>query len=160
MTDARWLDDEQQRLWQDLLTVVIALPTLLDRQLQRDEGISNFEYSVMARLSMTEAHTMRLSDLAAQCNSTQQRLSKLMVRFERQGWVVRYPDPDNGRYTLATLTDTGLRKVEQSAPAHVERVRQLVFDPLSAAQQRHLGAALARIAGPVRDQIESGGAGQ
>ncbi|MGW1062231.1 MarR family winged helix-turn-helix transcriptional regulator [Micromonospora rubida] len=152
--DPHWLDDEQQKLWQDLLTVVIALPTLLDRQLQRDEGISNFEYSVMARLSMTETRTMRLSDLAAQCNSTQPRLSKLMVRFEQQGWVTRCPDPDNGRYTLAALTDAGLQKVEGSAPAHVERVRQLVFDPLSAAQQRHLGAVLARIAAPVREQLD------
>ncbi|MGC5289665.1 MarR family winged helix-turn-helix transcriptional regulator [Micromonospora sp. DT231] len=150
-----WLDDEQQKLWQDLRTVVVALPTLLDRQLQRDEGISNFEYSVMARLSMTETHTMRLSDLAAQCDSTQPRLSKLMVRFEQQGWVTRCPDPHNGRYTLATLTDAGLRKVEDSAPAHVERVRQLVFDPLSAAQQRHLGAALSRIAALVREQLDN-----
>lgn len=148
-----WLDDEQQQLWQDLRTVVVALPTLLDRQLQRDEGISNFEYSVMARLSMTETHTMRLSDLAEQCNSTQPRLSKLMVRFEQQGWVTRCPDPDNGRYTLAILTDAGLQKVEHSAPAHVEQVRQLVFDPLSAAQQRHLSAALARIADLLRDQL-------
>ncbi|MEU7608294.1 MarR family transcriptional regulator [Micromonospora sp. NPDC049204] len=150
----QWLDDEQQKLWQDLRTVVIALPTLLDRQLQRDEGISNFEYSVMARLSMTETHTMRLSDLAAQCDSTQPRLSKLMVRFEQQGWVTRFPDPNNGRYTLATLTDAGLHKVEDSAPAHVERVRQLVFDPLSAAQQRHLGVALSRIAALVREQLD------
>src|SRR3982750_4401146 len=110
-----WLDDEQQKLWHDLRTVVIGLPALLDRQLERDEGISNFEYSVMARLSMTEAHTMRLSDLAAQCNSTQPRLSKLMVRFEQQGWVTRRPDPDNGRFTLATLTGTGLQKVQDSA---------------------------------------------
>jgi DNA-binding MarR family transcriptional regulator len=149
-----WLDDEQQKLWHDLRTVVMALPTLLDRQLQRDEGISNFEYSVMARLSMTETHTMRLSDLAAQSSSTQPRLSKLMVRFEQQGWVVRCPDPGNGRYTLATLTDAGLRKVEESAPAHVEQVRQLVFEPLSAAQQRHLGAALARIATLLREQLD------
>jgi len=149
----QWLDDEHQKLWQDLRTVVVALPTLLDRQLQRDEGISNFEYSVLARLSMTETHVMRLSDLAAQCSSTQPRLSKLMVRFEQQGWVTRCPDPDNGRYTLATLTDAGLRKVEDSAPAHVEQVRQLVFGPLSAAQQRHLGVALARIATLVREQL-------
>ncbi|MCU1660500.1 MAG: regulatory protein MarR [Pseudonocardia sp.] len=150
----RWLDDEQQQLWQDLLTVVIALPTLLDRQLQRDEGISNFEYSVMARLSMTETRTKRLSDLASECNSTQPRLSKVMVRFEQHGWVTRCPDPDNGRYTLATLTGAGLRKVADSAPAHVERVRQMVFDPLTTAQQRHLGAALARIAAQVREQLD------
>ncbi|MDG4782401.1 MarR family transcriptional regulator [Micromonospora sp. WMMD961] len=151
---AQWLDDEQQKLWQDLLTVVIALPTLLDRQLQRDEGISNFEYSVLARLSMTETRTMRLSDLALLCNSTLPRLSKLMVRFERHGWITRRPDPDNGRYTLATLTDAGLKKVADSAPAHVDQVRQLVFDPLTTAQQRHLAAALARIVAPMREQLD------
>lgn len=150
----QWLDDEQQKLWHDLRTVVIALPTLLDRQLQRDEGISNFEYSVLARLSMTETHTMRLSDLAAQCDSTQPRLSKLMVRFEQQGWVTRTPEPGNGRYTLAILTEAGLRKVEDSAPAHVDQVRQLVFEPLTAAQQRHLGTALARIAAELRQQLD------
>ncbi|MFI5933242.1 MarR family winged helix-turn-helix transcriptional regulator [Actinoplanes sp. NPDC051494] len=149
-----WLDDEQQQVWQDLRTVVIGLPMLLDRQLQRDEGISNFEYSVMARLSMIESRTMRLSDLAVQCDSTQPRLSKLMVRFEHQGWVTRYPDPDNGRYTLATLTDAGLRKVEASAPAHVEQVRNLVFGPVTTAQQRHLGVALARIAAQVRENLD------
>ncbi len=149
----RWLDDEQQKVWQDLLTVVIGLPTLLDRQLQRDAGISNFEYSVMARLSMTESLTMRLSDLAAQCNSTQPRLSKVMVRFEQHGWVTRCLDPENGRFTLATLTDAGQQKVVDSAPDHVEQVRRLVFDPLSSAQQRQLGAALARIAAPVREKV-------
>ena len=151
-----WLDDDQQEVWQHLLTVVIGLPALLDRQMQRDAGISNFEYSVLARLSMSEAVTMRLSDLAAQCNSTQPRLSKLMVRFEKHAWVTRRPDPDNSRYTLATLTDEGLRKVQDSAPLHVAQVRQLVFDPLTATQQRQLGAALARIAGPVRQRIENG----
>ena len=152
----RWLDDEQQKLWRDLRTVVVALPTLLDRQLQRDEGISNFEYSVLARLSMVDTHTMRLSDLAAQCDSTQPRLSKLMVRFEQQEWVTRCPDPGNGRYTLAILTDAGLRKVRDSAPAHVEQVRRLVFDPLTAAQQRHLGPALERIATLLREQLDAG----
>ena len=155
----QWLDDDQQQVWQDLLTVVIALPTLLDRQLEREAGISNFEYSVMARLSMTEALTMRLGELAVQCNSTQPRLSKLMVRFERAGWVTRSPDPDNGRITLATLTQAGLRKVADSAPGHVDEVRRLVFDPLSSAQQRHLGAALARVADQVRENLDHRSAG-
>src|SRR4051794_1681755 len=148
-----WLDDEQQDVWQDLITVVIGLPALLDRQLEGQAGISNFEYSVLARLSMTEASTMRLSELAARCTSTLPRLSKVMVRFERQGWVVRRPDPQNGRFTTATLTDAGRQKVVESAPGHAEQVRRLVFDPLTAAQQRQLGVALARIAGPVREHL-------
>lgn len=43
-TRSPWLDDDQQELWQALLTVVIALPAALDRHLQRDAGISDFEY--------------------------------------------------------------------------------------------------------------------
>lgn len=156
MTDSpRWLDEQQQAIWQDLLSIVIALPTLLDRQLERDADTTNYEYSVLARLSSAPDRSLRLSTLAAQCDSTQPRLSKVMVRFEQRGWVTRSPDPDNGRYTVATLTDTGLQKVVTSAPGHVERVRELIFDPLSAAQQRHLGAALARIAGPVREQLDA-----
>ncbi|MFT2817158.1 MarR family winged helix-turn-helix transcriptional regulator [Leifsonia sp. A12D58] len=156
MTESpRWLDENQQAVWQDLLTVVIALPTLLDRQLEHDAGTTNFEYSVLARLSMAEGGTIRLSDLAAQCDSSLPRLSKVMVRFEQRGWVTRSPDPDNGRYTLATLTETGMQKVVESAPGHVNRVRELVFDPLTAAQQRNLGIALSRIAGTVREQLDN-----
>ena len=149
-----WLDDDQQALWQDLLTVIIALPAALDRQLQRDAGISNFEYGVLARLSMADEVTMRLSDLARDCDSTLPRLSKLMDRFEARDWVVRRPDPANGRYTLATLTDAGQQKLVESAPEHVAQVKRLVFDPLNAAQRRQLGSAVSRVAATVRRELE------
>lgn len=156
MTDSpEWLNDHQQAVWQDLLSVVIALPALLDRQLERDADTTNFEYSVLARLSMSPDLTLRLSDLATQCDSSLPRLSKVMVRFEQRGWVTRSPDPDNGRYTRATLTDAGMQKVTMSAPGHVNRVRELVFDPLSPTQQRNLGIALSHIATTVRDQLDT-----
>ncbi|QNE73282.1 MarR family transcriptional regulator [Streptomyces finlayi] len=155
-TQSPWLDDDQQAVWQALLTVVIALPAALDRQLQRDAGISNFEYGVMAQLSTADGATMRLSDLARVCDSTQPRLSKVMDRFEARDWVARRPDPGDGRYTLAALTDVGRQKLVESAPEHVAQVKRLVFDPLSAAQRRHLGAALTRIAATVRQEVEGG----
>jgi DNA-binding MarR family transcriptional regulator len=151
-----WLDDEQQAVWQALLTVVIALPAALDRQLRKDAGISNFDYGVLARLSMADEATMRLSDLARECDSTQPRLSKIMDRFEARDWVVRRLDPTDGRYTLATLTDAGRQKVVESAPDHVAQVKKLVFDPLTAAQRRHLGTALTRIATTVRRELDGG----
>lgn len=153
-TQSPWLDDDQQNLWQALLTVVIALPPALDRQLQRDAGISNFEYGVLAQLSMTDEATMRLSDLARVCDSPQPRLSKVMDRFETRHWVTRRPDPTDGRYTLAALTDTGRQKLLESAPQHVAQVKRLVFDPLSSAQRRHLETALTRIAATLRREPE------
>lgn len=149
----RWLTDDQQQLWQDLLTVVIALPALLDRQLERDSGLSNFEYSVLARLSMSDDRTIRLSELAAACNCALPRLSKVMARHEKHGWVTRRPDPVNGRFTLGTLTDLGMEKVIESAPGHVERVQRLVFDPLLSTQQQALCAPLRAIADELRTRL-------
>ncbi|MFI0975615.1 MarR family winged helix-turn-helix transcriptional regulator [Streptomyces sp. NPDC021093] len=154
-----WLDSEQQELWQDLLTVVIALPAALDRQLQRDVGISNFEYGVLARLSMAQQATMRFSELARECDSTLPRLSKLMDRFEARKWTVRRTDPSDGRYTLATLTDSGRQKLTDSAPGHVAQVRRLVFDPLTAAQRRHLATALSSVAETLRREAGGGPTG-
>ena len=104
-TPSPWLDDEQQELWQALLTVVIALPAALDRQLQRDASISNFEYGVLAQLSMADDDTMRLSDLARVCDSTQPRLSKAMDRFEARDWVTRRPDPSDGQIGRASCRE-------------------------------------------------------
>ncbi|QQC87212.1 MarR family winged helix-turn-helix transcriptional regulator [Streptomyces alfalfae] len=139
---------------QALLTVVVALPAALDRQLQQTSSVSNFAYGVLARLSMADEHTMRLSDLARDCDSTQPRLSKVMDRFEARDRVGRRPGPDDSRYTLATLTDTGRQKLAEAAPEHVAQVKRLVFDPLTAAQRRHLGTALTRIAATVRQELE------
>lgn len=154
--ESPWLTDEEQELWQALLTIVIALPSALDRQLQRDAAISNFEYSVLARLSTAADATMRISDLARVSDGTLPRLSKVMDRFETRGWVVRRTDPTDGRYTLATLTAAGRTKVVASAPEHVAKVKQLIFAPLSAAQRRNLSAGLARIAATVRAEADAG----
>ena len=54
------------------------------------------------------------------------------------GWIRRTPDPADGRYTLAILTDLGRAKAAEAAPGHVEEVRRLVFDPLTKAQSRQL----------------------
>lgn len=59
--------------------------------------------------------------------------------------MTRDTDPDDGRYTLAILTEAGHRKVDDAAPGHVETVQQIVFDSLSRAQSRQLGEICRRI---------------
>jgi DNA-binding MarR family transcriptional regulator len=136
--EPRWLDADEQRAWVALSSMLIRLPGALDAQLQRDAGISHFEYIVLSGLSMSPGHTMRMSDLAVVAEGSLSRLSQVVTRLERRGWVRRTPDPSDGRYTLAILTTDGWRKVVATAPGHVEEVRRLVFDPLTKAQQRHL----------------------
>ncbi|WP_043515224.1 MULTISPECIES: MarR family winged helix-turn-helix transcriptional regulator [unclassified Actinoplanes] len=141
MTDEaqpRWLDDDQRRTWMTLIGLMARLPAALDVQLQRDAQLTHFEYQVLAGLSMAPEHTLRMSALAAFCEGSLPRLSQVVTRLEKRGWVRRTPDPADGRYTLAVLTDSGWQKVVETAPGHVAEVQRLIFDPLTRAQQRHL----------------------
>ncbi|MHB1137379.1 MAG: MarR family winged helix-turn-helix transcriptional regulator [Microthrixaceae bacterium] len=145
----RWLDAEEQRTWRELVGVLVRLPAELDRQLRRDSGLSHYEYQVLAVLSEAEERTLRMRDLAASTEGSLPRLSQVVARLERPGWVRRHPDPDDGRTTLATLTGAGLEQVVAAAPGHVEAVRRLVFDPLTAAQRRQIGTISRRITGAI-----------
>jgi DNA-binding MarR family transcriptional regulator len=144
-----WLDADEQRTWRALASVLTRLPATLDAQLQQDAGISHFEYSVMSAISEAPQRTRRLSEVAAIAEGSLPRLSQVVGRLERRGWVTRRPDPNDGRATLATLTDEGWNKVVATAPGHVEAVRRHVFDPLTTKQQRELRALVQRIAGTI-----------
>ncbi|WP_125615891.1 MarR family winged helix-turn-helix transcriptional regulator [Specibacter cremeus] len=136
--EPRWLDEEERQAWFALASVLMRLPSALDAQLQRDAGISHFEYQVLAGLSEAPDRTLRMTKLAKFAESALPRLSQVVGRLEKRGWVRRTPDPTDGRYTLATLTGDGWAKVVQTAPGHVAAVRSLVFDPLTKAQARQL----------------------
>lgn len=150
MDGPRWLDDEEQRAWRQLAAVMLQLPAALERQLQRDAGFSHFEYWVLALLSESPDRTLRLRELATRANASLSRLSHVVTRLERRGWVVRRPCPDDARSTLAVLTEDGHAAVVASAPGHVATVRSLVFDGLThedvTALERVCAAVAARIA--------------
>lgn len=140
-----WLDDEEQQVWLHLSLLMTRLPAALERQLQRDAGLSLYEYLLLSGLSMTPARRLRLRDLAEFTGTSLSRLSNVISKLEGQGWVARTPDPQDGRSTFAVLTDAGYTKVVASAPGHVREVRRLVFDPLTPAQLRRFGDSIRRI---------------
>jgi DNA-binding MarR family transcriptional regulator len=86
-----------------------------------------------------------MSALATLADGSLPRLSQVVARMERRGWVRRTADPADGRYTLAILTDQGLTKVTEAAPGHVQEVRRLVLDPLTKTQTRQLREISRRI---------------
>ncbi|MER5185667.1 MarR family transcriptional regulator [Streptomyces sp. NPDC002896] len=148
--EPRWLDADEQQQWYAFAYVLTQLPAALEAQMQRDAGIAHFDYVVMSALSGAPERTLRMSEVAQYAGSTLSRLSNVVIRLEKRGWVRRHPDPSDGRATLATLTDDGMDKVAAAAPGHVDAVRRLVFDPLTKAQQRQLGAASQRILGALK----------
>ncbi len=143
--EPRWLDEAELSAWMQLSAVLILLPAELDARMQRQADLNQFEYVVMARLSEHPGHAMRMSDLAGAARGSLSRLSHLMKRLEQRGWVRREPCPEDGRYTLAILTEAGYAKLVATAPIQVEAVRDLVVDRLTRAQLRQLGAISGRV---------------
>lgn len=146
MTDPRWLTAEQEDAWRSLMTVLMLLPGALDVQLQRDAGLSHARYAVMSALSEAPERTIRMSRLATMANMSMSRLSHMVDWLSAQGWVERRPDPEDGRSTMAVLTDAGWEKVVATAPGHVQNVRSLIFadltpDQLTALKEMSTGIA-------------------
>ena len=135
-----WLTPEEQAAWRPIVALLFRLPAALDAQLQKEAGISHFEYLVLASLSQAPDRTLRMSDLAALASGSLSRLSHVVSRLENRGWVRREPCPGDGRFTNAVLTDHGWAKVTATAPGHVAAVRALLVDVLTPAQLQDFGA--------------------
>ena len=144
-SDTQWLDPAERDMWMRLVGLTILLPGAVEAQLKRDAGISFFEYHVLAMLSEAEDRTRLMSDLAHWANSSLSRLSHVVTRLEKQGWVRREACATDGRATNAVLTDEGFAHLAAHAPAHVTEVRRLVFDRLAEGDVASLSAGLGRI---------------
>ena len=143
----RWLSDEEREAWIGLMAVLIRLPAALDRQLRCDAGMTHFDYQVMVILSGAPDHKMGMSELACTTGGSLPRLSQVVSRLEKAGWIERQPDPADGRSKLASLSDVGLDALAGAAPGHVEEVRSLVFDHLTGAQVTQLAQIANQILG-------------
>ena len=151
LTELTELTGDDLETWSALATVLEWLPAALDGQLQRDAGLSHFEYGVLYALDNAPERTLRMSVLAGYANSTLSRLSRATTRLENQGWLRRRPDPTDGRYTLAVLTESGAGMVRDATPGHVQTVHRLVLDRLTKRQARQLLDISQRISGAIRD---------
>jgi DNA-binding MarR family transcriptional regulator len=140
-----WLSDEQQAAWRPFVALLLRLPAALDAQLQKDAGITQFDYLVLSGLSEAPGRTLRMSELAATANSSLSRLSHVVSRLEAKGWVRREPCPGDGRFINAVLTDDGLRKVVTTAPGHVAAVRERLISTLTEEEFAQLGAISAKV---------------
>jgi DNA-binding MarR family transcriptional regulator len=140
-----WLSDEEQAAWRPFVSLLFRFPTLLDAQLQRDAGISHFDYMVLSSLSEAPARTRRMSELAALASGSVSRLSHVVSRLEAKGWVRREPCPGDGRSINAILTEPGWQKVVETAPGHVAAVRRLLIDTLTPEELGSLGAISTQI---------------
>ncbi|WP_089300595.1 MarR family winged helix-turn-helix transcriptional regulator [Haloechinothrix alba] len=110
------------------------LTARLHRDLQADSGLSLSDFDVLVQLTDRDDERARVLELAQALQWEKSRLSHHLARMERRGLVERQECPDDARGAFIALTAQGRRTIEQAAPQHVNTVRDLVFDQLTAEQ--------------------------
>ena len=146
-----WLTDEQQRIWRGYLEMASRLQTAMHRQLQQDCGLSLSDYDVLVALA--ECGPQRINELGEVLAWEQSRLSHQLRRMRGRGLVERHGSEDDRRGATVELTDAGRAALDTAAPGHVELVRSVVFDGLSAAQLRAFGSVIESAVGRLTNQI-------
>ena len=152
--ETRWLDTTQQASWRAYVVGTTLLMDRLDRDLRQAFDLSLAEYEILVRLSECPDRTMRMAQIAESLRHSRSRVTHTVSRMERAGLVERRASASDRRGVEATMTDAGMRLLEEAAPVHVEGVRQHLVDLVSAADL----AALGRVMNAVSDDLvpESG----
>jgi DNA-binding MarR family transcriptional regulator len=135
-----WLTEEQQEIWRAYLALASRLQTAMHRQLQQDCELSLSDYDVLVALS--DRGPQRINDLGEVLAWEQSRLSHQLRRMRGRGLVDRHGSRDDRRGATVDLTDAGRAALDAAAPGHVQFVRSVVFDGLSAAQLRAFGTVV------------------
>ena len=149
MTEPRWLSADEQHSWLHFIGVVELLPGALDTQLGNDAGITHYEYLVMAVLSESPGRSLRMTDLATRTNATLPRLSRVVLGLEQRGYVERTSHPGDRRAKIAKLSDGGMSFLEDTAPGHVAKVRELIVDALTPEEFSTLGRISQKLLGRI-----------
>jgi DNA-binding MarR family transcriptional regulator len=132
-TEPRWLDETEMRAWRGLLRMGWLIDVGIGRDLT-EAGLSFADYHVLANLSETRGHQMRITDLAARISWSKSRLSHQLSRMQARGLVCRSTCPTDARGALAVLTPAGLKAIQNAAPGHVESIRRHLLQPLTPEQ--------------------------
>lgn len=150
MAEPRWLDEKEQQAWRAFIAAQRVVNGQIEQQLQRDAGIPHTYFEILVRLSDAEHGRLRMSQLAVATLGSRSRLSHAVSRLETCGWVRREGIESDRRGQVAIITEHGRQKLRETAPGHVETVRQAVFDALTpeqVAQLHDICAALVRHSG-------------
>ena len=93
----------------------------------REHGLEPGWHDVLATLRRQgPPFQMRPSDFTGTLMLTSSGTTKRLDRLERAGLIARTPDPDDRRAVLITLTEDGLRLIDEVTVAHLDNERELI----------------------------------
>lgn len=132
-------------LWRDFVGMHQQLARELDRQLQRDAGISQADYGVLIVLSEAPDRRLRTGELAELLGWEKSRVSHQVTRMETRGLLDRTDCDTDGRGTWIELTADGRRTLLSATRGHSEAIRELFLAQLEPGELEAIAHASRRV---------------
>jgi DNA-binding MarR family transcriptional regulator len=144
------LSAEQLGAYFALVEVSSLLQFAVDEHLRVDGDLSYVQFQLLARRVDAPEGRLRMTDLADGVVYSRSGLTYQAGLLDKRGLITRSPSPDDERSVVVSVTDAGRALVAQVLPVHVDRVRQLLFEPLTGADVTALNDVLGRAREHVR----------
>ena len=134
MPEVKWLEGSEERAWRLLQMMQMRLNAELARDLSAHSQLSYQDYIVLVALTSQPDGRMRVFELARQLGWEKSRISHQVTRMVARGLVDKYTCGDDRRGQVVQVTERGRGEIEAAAPSHVDAVRRLFVDRLTAVQ--------------------------
>jgi DNA-binding MarR family transcriptional regulator len=128
----------ERAAWSGFLRAHSRIVKALDRELAAAHDLPLSEYDVLVQLAFTEEGRLRMSDLAEAIVLSPSGLTRLVDRLARRGLLRRERCESDSRVVYATITEAGLEQLVEATPTHLDGIRRLFWEHLSAEQTEEL----------------------
>ncbi|HTE64913.1 MAG TPA: MarR family winged helix-turn-helix transcriptional regulator [Candidatus Binatia bacterium] len=107
--------------WSSLLRAHATLMRQLESDLEAETGLALADFDVLAQLADAGGE-LRMTDLAARALISRSGMTRRVARLVDEGLVRRAGAAKDGRGVVVALTDAGVARLSETAPAHARGI--------------------------------------
>ena len=130
--------------WVSLLQAHASLMRRLESDLERETGLALADFDVLAQLARAGGE-LRMTELAARGLISRSGMTRRVTRLVEEGLVRRADADADGRGVVVALTDAGVARLTETAPAHARGISKLFVAQLDDQELAVLERALGKV---------------
>jgi DNA-binding MarR family transcriptional regulator len=130
--------------WASLLQAHATIVRRLESDLERETGLALADFDVLAQLANAGGE-LRMTDLAARALISRSGMTRRVARLVDEGLVRRADADADGRGVVVALTDAGIARLAETAPAHARGISTLFVAKLDDQELAILERALRKV---------------
>ena len=130
--------------WRSLLRANATLMRQLETDLEQQTGLALADYDVLAQLAIADG-ALRMTDLANRALISRSGMTRRVARLVDEGMVRRSEANADGRGVMVALTDAGIARLSETAPAHARGIAEYFVSRLDDQELAVLERALDKV---------------